>query len=329
MAEPRWPTRAYARLAAICALAGAILGVLIWAVAPRKYTSSTALILPGQKDIELSGALAALGSQFGIAPPGASENPYFVADLITSRDVLTTVVLDTFVVDGKRSLVEILTRRPPDTPKNIARGRRRLDRNLKARVNIRSDVVSVFVDMPDPELAQAVLHALIEETGAAIQRIERKQARKRREFIEQRLELARTQLSDAEARQQVFYERNVRFEQSPDLVLAERRLQREVLSRQELATSLARDLEDALQSESSDIPTMSIVTVPDLPWRKSWPSGSKLLMAGFGAGIVLATLLTLIALRIQRDSPIGPLDTPGAVLATVSHGLRTWVRAVI
>ena len=328
MAEPRWPTRAYVRLAAMFALSGAILGVLIWLVAPRKYTSSMELILAGQQDVELSGALAMLGGQFGLTP-SVSENPYFIAELIKTRDVLTAVVLDTFVLDEKQTLVEILTDRRPDTPRNIARGRRKLDRSLSTRVNLRSDIVGVWVEMPDPDLARAVLRALIEETGAATRRIEQTQARQRRAFVERRLELARKQLRDVEGRQQAFYQRNARFDQSPDLVLAERRLQREVLSRQQLATSLAQDLEEALQSEASDVPALTVITVPDLPWRKSWPSGSKLLIAGFGAGIVLATLLTLIALRIQRDSPIGPLDTPRAVLATVSHGLRTWVRAVI
>ena len=310
------------------AVTGAILGVLIWLLAPRKYTSSTELILAGQQDVELSGALAALGGRFGLTPPGVSENPYFIAELIESRDVLTAIVLDTFGVDEKQTLVEILTDRRPDTPKNIARGRRKLFRSLTTRVNLRSDVVGVWVELPDPDLARAVLRALVEETTAATQRIEQTQARRRREFIESRLELARHQLGDVEKRQQTFYERNVRFDQSPDLALAERRLQREVLSRQQLATSLAQDLEEALQSEASDVPALTVITVPDLPWRKSWPSGSKLLIAGFGAGLVVATLLTLLAVRTRQAATVGPLDTPRALLAAVRHGVQTWVRAV-
>ena len=328
MPESTWPTRAYVRLAALFAVSGAILVMLIWLVAPREYTSSTELILAGQQDMELSGALAALGGRFGLTPPGVSENPYFIVGLIKSRDVLTAVALDTFVVDEAQTLVEILTHRRPDTPKNIARARRKLRRSLSTRVNLRSDVVSVWVEMPDPDLARAVLQALVAETTAATQRIEQTQARQRRKFIERRLELARKQLLNAEERQQAFYERNVRFEQSPDLTLAERRLQREVLSRQQLATSLARDLEEALQSEASDVPTLTVITVPDLPWRKSWPSGSKLLIAGFGAGLVVATILTLLAVRIRQAATVGPLDTPRALLAAVRHGVQTWIRAV-
>ena len=328
MPESTWPTRAYVRLAALFAVSGAILGMLIWLVAPRKYTSSTELILAGQQDMELSGALAALGGRFGLASPGVSENPYFIAELIQSRDVLTAVVLDTFVVDEKQTLVEILTDRRPDTPKNIARGRRKLDRSLSTRVNLRSDVVGVWVELPDPGLARDVLQALVDETTAATQRIEQTQARQRREFIERRLALARKQLLNAEERQQAFYERNVRFDQSPDLALAERRLQREVSSRQQLATSLAQDLEEALQSEASDVPALTVITVPDLPWRKSWPSGWKLLIAGFGAGLVVATLLTLLAVRIRQAATVGPLDTPRALLAAVRHGVQTWIRAV-
>ncbi len=169
----------------------------------------------------------------------------------------------------------------------------------------------------------------MEETTAATQRIEQTQARQRREFIEGRLALARQQLGDAEQRQQTFYERNARFDQSPDLALAERRLQRDVLSRQQLATSLAQDLEEALQSEASDVPTLTVITVPDLPWRKSWPRGSQMVIAGFGTGLVVATLLTLLAVRNRQAATVGPLNTPRALLAAVRHGVQTWIRAVV
>ena len=330
--EIRWPIRAHVRLATILGGVGGVLAVLLWLVAPRQYASTSQIILPTKREFQLPGALAAIGGQLGFPGSEAVESPYFVEALLQSRDVLTAVVIDTFTLDDgsqARTLVEVLTRRRPDSPRDIARARRRLARRITTRVSLRTDIIEVEIEMPDPRLAQAVQSALLQEADRANRRIHQTQARHHREFIESRLELAGQKLRDAEDAQRLFHERNARFEQAPDLVLAERRLQREVLSRQELFTSLARDLEETLQDESSEIPSLSVVTAPDLPWQKSWPSGTRLVIAGFGVGVVLATLLTFVALRYKTHQPSLELNTPRSVLTAARRALYQAIRAVV
>lgn len=326
-----WPTRAFVRLAVLLGAVGFLVGVAIWLFAPRKYESVSEIIRVGESDFALPGALGAIGGEFGLGGERASDSPNFVISLIKSTDVLTAAVLDTHRLNmddpNPRTLAEILTKRPPDTPKNVARARKKLRKNITAGVNIRTDIIRIGIEMPTPELAQAVQLALIAHTDSANRRIQRTQARHRREFIGDRLELANERLEHAENTLSAFENRNIQFQQSPELTAEHRRLQRRVSASQELSSSLARDYEEALQEEASSIPSLTIVTEPSLPWIKSWPSGRKVSMAGTAAGVALAVLLTFVALR-GRDDESAPLHSSRDILGDVSRRIRALYRTI-
>jgi len=324
-----WPTRAFVRLSIAAGTAGAMLGVGIWLVAPRKYTSTSEVIVASQRAFQLSGALAALGGQFGLQGAEASTSPNFVIALLTSRAVLNGVVTQVFPVDSlastaPKTLAELLTGEHADSPRVLARARKRLSNAVSNRFDTRTGIIQIDVEMPTPLLAQQVAEALLQEADRANRRIQQTQARNNRLFIEERLRIAERELHEAEEAQRLFYQRNASFQQSPELVLEDRRLQRRIESRQEVANSLARDLEHALQGEARDVPSLSVVTDPDLPWIKSWPSGSRMLLAGLGTGIALSALLTLVA--AGRGSQ---LRDGLQIVAAVGAALHGWLRSVL
>ena len=323
-----WPIQAYVRLSAKYCAVGVLLGAFLWLVLPRKYTSTCEVIVASNEQFQLPGALAAFQDQIGLLSSEQTTSPHFIASLLTSRDVLTAVVRDSFRIDHepdtpRQTLVQILTGKSLDDPADLARGREKLDESITTSVDMRTSILTLSVELSTPELAQDVNRALMRESDRVNSMIQRTQAGHSRAFAEQRLEIAQRELTVVDEAQRDFFLRNVLWQQSPELVLEQQRLQRQIDIRQELTMALARDVEQALQNEFSTMPSLSIVVAPDLPWERSWPSGLLLVLGSLGGGLTFATLVTFLAVGAPADGAHGnPAKTSLPRMALAS--LNTW-----
>ncbi|HEY6157085.1 MAG TPA: hypothetical protein VIV88_06500 [Gemmatimonadales bacterium] len=109
------------------------------------------------------------------------------------------------------------------------------------------------------------------------------QARELRTFLEKRVADALQNLHETEDDLRGFYERNRRFADSPQLIFEESRIKRQVELRQELYTTLSKELESARIDEVNDTP---MITVIDPPFASSRPDGPSILALAF-AGLML------------------------------------------
>lgn len=296
----RWPLRAHLQLGAVLALAAAVLALALYAVTPRSFTSRSGVVGVAPAPNALATALAPLGA-LGIAAGTQNNSPQFIAALLSSRDVLDTVVRRRFPQPGRGDsvmLATILTDVAQPSPEELARARDMLGGSTATSVDTRTGIVELRVTLRDPELARRVNAAIIHQADQANQAMHRRQASHRRDFTEERLRIAQQQLDAAEEQLRRFRQTNA-VRTSPALQLQEERLQRLIMSRQDVYTSLARDHEQALQEEARNLPSLSLFLEPDRPWRKSRPRGSLYLAAGVGAGVFLATLLVLLAVMQQ------------------------------
>jgi len=111
------------------------------------------------------------------------------------------------------------------------------------------------------------------------------QARELRIFLEKRVADALQGLHESETNLRTFYESNRRFTDSPQLLFEESRMKRQVDLRQELFTTLSKELESARIDEVNDTPTITII---DSPFASSRPDGPSILILsilGFMLGI--------------------------------------------
>jgi uncharacterized protein involved in exopolysaccharide biosynthesis len=127
------------------------------------------------------------------------------------------------------------------------------------------------------------------------------QAGEERRFIEARMDAARSELRAAEDQLRTFLQRNRDFRNSPELMLANERLQREVAWRQQVFTSLAQAYEQARIEEVRNIPVTTLIEPPAAPVRPDGRGTAKWGLLALVIGLFSAVLLAFAIEFARRD----------------------------
>jgi uncharacterized protein involved in exopolysaccharide biosynthesis len=288
---------------------GALLALTAF-LKPVSYTS-TASLIPEAPASNSGGRLAGLAAQFGMGVGGGSsttDSPDFYVWLLSSRGILTELLASEFsyVEDGesvKGRLIDLL----PVDENSPARREEAAIRELRDRIrsgrSFETGVVTVSVTMPSPHLATQIAQRLLDLTAEFNVRTRQSRAGSERTFAGERAAEAATALRAAEDGLQGFLQVNRQFERSPGLVFQRERLQREVVMRQEVYTSLLQSYEQARIDEVRDTPVLTVVDAPQTPAIRD-PRGTAmraLLGLGFGAMVAVALALLLDYLRRSRE----------------------------
>ena len=258
----------------LCGLAATAIIFLV----PARYTAEASFVV---EDEETGGGgglagLAGLAGEFGIALPtqGADGAP-FQASLLRSRSVQLPVLEQQYAgvaEDGGRgTLFSVLTGDAELDERDRDKAILKFNRLLAVRTDDVTGIVSVDYQTSDPELAAEVVARLLDElmTFNVISRTS--QARRRRQFLEQRHEVNRESLVGAEEELRLFFEQNREWSSSPALSFEEGRLQRQISVHQEVFSSLSRELETSRIDEVNDIAVITMIDAPIPPSRPDFP----------------------------------------------------------
>lgn len=262
----------------------------------RADTFTTAASFRPQGSEASTSQLLALASQFGVnvgSGGGEEASPAFYAELLGSREILSTVAAQSYVVAGVGTttlpdLLEIENDteelRHEDTIEWLAEGA------VSVTTGRETGTVTVSVETEWPDLSKAIVEALLEEIQSFNLDTRQSQAAAERSFIEGRVQEAQDSLRAAEEAQQAFLQANRQYENSPDLVFQHDRLLREVTLRQSVLTTLVQAYEQARISEVRDTPVITILQAPFLP---PGPDDRSLLLA-IALGIVLGGMMGVV-----------------------------------
>lgn len=256
-----------------------VVGTLLW---PDSYTT-TASFMPqtGTRGGQLS-QLAGVASQFGVDVPTqeASQSPQFYARLVRSRRILREVATTTYSgVAGedtiRANLIRIYDIGPTSgsgtgagmsaSPEDLEDAVDELEENVSVSSNAETGVVELGVTSSWPWLSKQIADRIIEGVNRFNLEVRQLQASAEAEFVGERLEEARTQLRVAEDSLENFLQRNVGWQQSPELRFRHDRLQRQVSRKQQVYTSLATRYEEARINEVRNTPVITNVTPPVEP----------------------------------------------------------------
>lgn len=255
-------------------LAMVALVVVLTLLQEPRFTAR-AQFMPQQQDRQAS-RVAGLAAQFGVDLSTASDglSPQFYADLLHSREILERVALEEFRIresgeggGARANLVELYEVEGGTEPERLMNAVRRLRENVDVTVNRETGVVSFSVKTPWRDVSVAVAERLLTLINEFDRRTRRSQASEEREFIEGQLREAEEALLAEEDSLQAFLDRNLRIDNSPQLRFQRERLQRRVVLRQEVYTSLAQSLEQAKIQEVRNTPVITIVESPQTPPR--------------------------------------------------------------
>jgi uncharacterized protein involved in exopolysaccharide biosynthesis len=288
----------------LAALIATPVGVAVGVLRPKSYVARASFVAEQTKLGSLPSGLGALAAQFGLDIPGdAGRSPQFYSQLLSTSDMLRSL-LDSVVPVSPRDSTTIreLLLGVKDTSRNgTDRALRKLRKRIQAAADARTSVVTLSVRTVTPATAERMAGILIGQIKHFNVSTRQLQAKERRQFLEGRVADAYEILRTSEEELRRFYERNRRFSESPTLVFEESRMKRAVELRQELYTTLSKELEAARIQEVNDTPTITIV---DLPFSSSRPSGPTIPVFGavffvLGACIASGWLAAAPASRIR------------------------------
>jgi uncharacterized protein involved in exopolysaccharide biosynthesis len=250
----------------ICVTAATIAFALL---RPRTYTSQASFVPEATR---APTSLSGLAAQFGVTVPSqqSTESSQFYVDLLRSKSVLEAAVETpySFVTEKgpvTKTLVQVYD--PHETTAVLRREAsvKRLNRSLGTSISSKTDVITVRVSAPDPQLAQQVNVRLLALLSNFNMSKRQSRAREERRFSEQRLQEAKAELRVAEDRLQVFLERNRSVTNAPSLAFQEDRLRSDLLVLRQLVTMLQQTAEQARMDAVRDTPVLTVVEPADVP----------------------------------------------------------------
>jgi len=277
--------------------------VVLLLLAHRRYTSTASFVVEAAPSAGMSSAMAII-SQLNPNLAGG-DSPKFYVDLIQSRPVLEGLLaLHPAESCGDADHRSVLDRLDPsgDTPlEQRASGLETMRSRVGSSYDLRTGVISVSVEAECPRLAKELTDSLIAAINAF--NVDRRQTRAklRRQFSEERASEAENSLRAAEDEQAAFLATN-RVIASPQLKLANDRLERRVSMRSEIATALRREASTARLDEINSIPVITVIEPADVPVKASYPKRRVIaVLVAMLAGI-LGVGLALIR-GLMRNQP--------------------------
>ena len=247
---------------------------LLW---PKSYRAE-ARILPNisqSRSSSLLGLASGMGLSDVLSGLGAMENPVLTyPEILTSRGLLLRTVLSPYPpnsMDSTNTILSAIEAVGPTERERLENGVRKLRDISSIRANPRSGLISVSAVTADSVLAAHIVNQMLLELNRFNVEMRATQGRATREFIERRMQEARAELTQAERALTGFRASNLRIGNSPQLLLEQARLEREVGARAELYELTARQYELARIEEKRDTPTFSVIDPAVPPVRKYRP----------------------------------------------------------
>lgn len=247
---------------------GAAVGLAKGLTSTRVYVS-TATFIPQGSGGATSG-LAFAASQFDIRMPSSGGwGPPMYVELLRSRMLLERIALDTVVVTeeaGRRvALMDLLEVEAPTLARRTELAVHSLRWIVTANEDKKLGAVKLSVTTRWPSVSLALAERLVRGVNQFNLETRKSQAAAERQFVDVQAGEAERVLREAEDRLQSFLQRNRTFADSPELAFAHDRLQREVVLRQQVYTSLLQKRDEARAREVRDTPVITVFEDPRLP----------------------------------------------------------------
>lgn len=254
------------------------------------YYKSTATLLPETQKDKLSslGQFADIANLAGVNVPG-SEIARLYPTIITSETILRTVIYRKYKTQAFPDSVNLVQFFEIDlgSPEEDFEGTLKKMRDLlSSSFENRTSVVTLTLELPEPNLVAEVLNGIIAELDQFMRFKKTSNASEQVKWINIRLEEVILEMRLAEDSLRGFRERNRRVLDSPQLMLEQERLSRDVTVKSTIFVELKKQFELARLDEIKNISIVNVLDPASVPVRKVRPTRAKNAALSFVVAIV-------------------------------------------
>jgi len=270
------------------------LSVALALALPKAYTAHVVMLPTDDGESGFPGQLGGIASSFGIQLPfGSVSQSDLYPTLLTSERLLTDLLEDRFAPRMGAAPVPladiVVKRKKLSEHEQRMRAVRSLREDIvRARKDSDTGVLTLSVTTDDPHLSADVANRLASRLETYLIDTRQIEGSRNRTFLDDRLDVVSADLRKAEEVLTRFRESNRRIQDSPELLLTEQRLNRDVLLQEQLFLELQRQKEVAKIEEVKNTPVLRVLDNAVPPVRPSRPHKVVLVAMGFVLGLMAA-----------------------------------------
>jgi len=244
------------------------------------YFKSSATLLPETE----KGRLASLGQFSDVAQKFLGENipgseiARLYPTVVTSETILRSVILKKYATREFKDSVNLIQYfdLTEDTPEeDMDKALRILKDLVTATTEARTGIVTITAEMPEPQLVADVLNSIISELDNFMRKKKVTTASEQLKWIDVRLKEVQVELRQAEDSLKNFREGNRRVLDSPQLLLRQDRLIRDVQVKSTIFIELKKQYELAKLEEIKNITIVNVLDPGRPPVLKERPKRTK------------------------------------------------------
>jgi hypothetical protein len=172
-----------------------------------------------------------------------------------------------------------------------------------------------------PSVSEGIVASVVEGVNAFNEQTRRSQTSSERKLAEQVMESKLKELQAAENRMKAFQRTNRMFRGSPDLEAEHDAIERELLMRQQVYTTVAQSYEDAKIREARDTPVITVLEPPYVPTLPEPRGRINSVIVGLILGSFFGAVLAFAREMFARRAQVGDIDA--LELADTLHGIKT------
>ena len=239
------------------------------------YYQATATLLPETEKGKLSalGEFAGVAQLAGVSVRG-SEVARLYPSIVTSETLLRSVIEKKYQTNrfsDPADLMQYFELDEATLEEKMDKALRRLRGLLSASYDAKTGMVTLTMEMREPQLAADVLNTIVAGLDNFMRLKKATNASEQRKWIDERMQEVEHELHGAEEALKTFREKNRRVSDSPQLLLEQERLAREVQVKSTIYIELKKQFELAKIEEIKNITIVNVLDPARAPIRKSRP----------------------------------------------------------
>jgi uncharacterized protein involved in exopolysaccharide biosynthesis len=276
----------------IFVLLATVFAVAVSYLLPNRYRAE-ATILPeaGSGKSSMLGGFADIAAMAGVSTNEMKLSKLFPT-ILMSETVLREAIFHRYTVEGSadaQNLIEFLRIDQGSTEKDFDAAVKEMRSRLEATLDYRTDVVTVTLEMEQSQLAADVANQLLKEMDRFLRETRRTKVSEQKKWLDERLSQVRTSLERAEETLKEFRVKNRQTADSPQLLLEQERLVRQVQINSTIFIELTKQYEIARVEEIKNTPLVNLLDPARAPTTRYKPKRTTIAVSA-----VLVSLLSAV-----------------------------------